>query len=833
MATPIKQDIFRFVTFRTPNKVLSSYFQSLLASHPDLNSSYWNAILSDPSMSQESINSLIENFSAIVSENYLVETCKFVYQIVSQAFLKNAKLTNEIFQGIEPIASSKEIILFDNLIYQIFTKQSVALRESIAQTIIVNKAVQIANGEFIAQYTESKISDIKAVLPKEITDIIKPTFYHENIDKTQGVINLGLVDYRRVEQEVCCYVAGEVSHIENVMAKEYKERSTRNFVRTENTIETVRETEIENLTDTTTVTRHELSSEVSKVLDEMRTNDFGGSLGVNADWGAYSMNANMSSNFSSSTSSSLSNTEARQYAEEITAKALERIVQKTSEKRTSKIIKEFEENYKHGYDNRNGEQHVTGIYRWIDIIYKNSLVNYGKRLLVEFMLPEPAEFFKRVLSYKTVREAEVNPEYIEQSAPKTLAALGINSPSDITRNNYNVIAQNYGVVLNAPLAAYKVINVSILPPCPNSSDNSAKAYSQDIMIDPDYEGDSVSGNIDINYTWRSIGGGASPVLKMDIGTFAVVFAYFPRGASVSQRKPFGGMLNPKYTGSVSVNFDYKKMNAITASIELKCSLKNAKYQEWQNDCYQKLLATYNTLLAAFNNAISDANNSGYDATTDTEKKYANPAFHRIIEQRELKRICIEMLMKPFGKIQGRKNYTDYSECNGFEIPQIAQSQDFAKYAEIVKFFEQAIDWQLMSYLFYPYYWADKCDWMKLLQEENDDPVFQAFLQSGMARVLVPVRPSFSEAFALYLDTGDTSMGNLIGSSNYLSIIEELQTIEGVVEDSWEIRVPTNLAIIQGKSAYLQEEGLPCCNNEESTIITWEGTLQNILPPTTP
>src|SRR5690606_21213914 len=121
------------------------------------------------------------------------------------------------------------------------------------------------------------------------------------------------------------------------------------------------------------------------------------------------MNANMAANFSSGGSSSLSYTESKQYAEDITVKALDRIVQKASQKRTSKIIKEFEETIKHGYDNRNGEQHVTGVYRWIDIIYKNNLVNYGKRMLVEFMVPEPAEFFKRVLNYKTVREAEVNP----------------------------------------------------------------------------------------------------------------------------------------------------------------------------------------------------------------------------------------------------------------------------------------------------------------------------------------------------------------------------------------------------------------------------------------
>ena len=44
-----------------------------------------------------------------------------------------------------------------------------------------------------------------------------------------GVTNLGIADFRRVEQEVCCYVPGEVSHIENIMAREFKERSTRSL----------------------------------------------------------------------------------------------------------------------------------------------------------------------------------------------------------------------------------------------------------------------------------------------------------------------------------------------------------------------------------------------------------------------------------------------------------------------------------------------------------------------------------------------------------------------------------------------------------------------------
>lgn len=176
-----------------------------------------------------------------------------------------------------------------------------------------------------------------------------------------------------------------------------------------------------------------------------------------------------------------------------------------------------------------------------------------------------------------------------------------------------------------------------------------------------------------------------------------------------------------------------------------------------------------------------------------------------------------------------------------QCSQVSQNKAFTEYASVVKFFEQAIDWQIMSYLFYPYYWADKCDWADLIKTESSDLVFQAFLQRGMARVVVPIRQQFTEAFAFYLETGQIWLGNelVAGSQSnlYLSIAEEMQTVEGMVEEEWETRVPSTLAIIQGKSAYLEQEGLPCCHNVEneettSKIIPWDETLQNI-PPTNP
>ena len=209
----------------------------------------------------------------------------------------------------------------------------------------------------------------------------------------KGVSNLGIADYLRVEQEVCCYVPGEVSHIENILAKEYKEKSTRSLVSSEITTEQTRETEVENLTDTTSTERNELSTEVSNVMDQQSSTDFGATASVNFS----KFSASSSFGSSSSNAISNSNSEAQNYAQEVTERALERVVTKVSSKRTSRVLREFEENNKHGFDNTKGDKHVTGVYRWVDMIYKNQIVNYGKRLMYEFSIPEPSNFLKTAL----------------------------------------------------------------------------------------------------------------------------------------------------------------------------------------------------------------------------------------------------------------------------------------------------------------------------------------------------------------------------------------------------------------------------------------------------
>jgi hypothetical protein len=52
------------------------------------------------------------------------------------------------------------------------------------------------------------------------------------------------------------------------------------------------------------------------------------------------------------------------------------------------------------------------------------------------------------------------------------------------------------------------------------------------------------------------------------------------------------------------------------------------------------------------------------------------------------------------------------------------------YGSFVKFMEQAFEWNLMSYSFYPYYWANRDEWAEMYKFDSNDAVFRSFMQAG-------------------------------------------------------------------------------------------------------
>jgi hypothetical protein len=614
---------------------------------------------------------------------------------------------------------------------------------------------------------------------------------------------LGIADFRRVEQELCCYKPGEVAHIENILQGEYKERTTRRLRRSEETITTSTESEREQERDTTSTDRFELLKEASKVVQKDMTFDLGvnvsGSYGPVASFG-------LNSNFSTSTSKTESDMQSVNYAKDVTSRTVESIKERVKEERISKIIEEFEENNSHGLDNRGGDAHIVGLYRWVDKIYKAQVVNYGKRLMFEFMIAEPGAYHLWAMSQPTVNTGITIENPIDPRSNQAASVVGkaFKKHTDIDASNYALLAAQYGAIVSPPPA--EIITIQ-------------KSYADNLSEKPDF-------HFSVGFNDLEIPEGYNPTeAKVIIGMAASAGdgkwitiqigndGQFFDGSTKNGVKTFT-LSMPNETKILPLSLLGNTM-FYAININVKCDLTNTAMETWQIDTYRAILDAYENKKAAYEQALAES-----QAQQGINIQGTNPAMNRTIEQQELKKQCINWLNDGQDLTAGVAVFQHISY--GYQ-PMRYYNSEVVEDGEKAKFMEQAFEWSLMTYKFLPYFYARKSQWRMLYQLDNADPQFLAFLQAGMARVLVPVRPGFEKQMMHFLRTGQVWQGSEVPAINspiYLSIVEEMQEPIGTVEgEPWEIRVPTSLIILQSGTGAVEGNSLPCdCDPENGFAI---------------
>lgn len=832
---PITEKLFSFKTFRSPDKIYENDRERFFIHHPNMEVSVFANCpeRGERASEYESFMEELNQASYMEYTETLSDFYAFSCRLMRQC--QNDSSREEWDNSPQDMLDEEEAYpgVWEELLRRIVTRQSKKSLQECIQMIIAQQYLRLNdNSEFAVE----DVSKLTVVIPEQVVRFMA-TWQHGLEDGAlYGVYNLGVQDFRRVEQTLCCYVPGEVSHIENVMAREFKEKSSRNLLRTEETTELSSESTIENTNDTTTAERNEVSSEIAKILQKDRAFDVSGSVTVSKDSKIFgSISSNVSTGYSSSNSSSQSNTEAKNYAKEVTERAVERIEQKISEKRTYKILKEYEEIYKHGYDNRLGTAHVTGVYRWVDKIYKNDLVNYGKRMVLEVEVPHPALLYKKALKWSKKSQAD---QLSLLTPPPTLADFGIESASDVTTQNASKVAAAYGITIQPYNEETEYVSVDI-PTTTVENKTYSQSQSLDNIIIPDgFVAEELTCSGSVNYQTP---GKAKAYIQFSFSGHKVL----EKDLQGHSTKTFSHSitLTPKIAGSISVVVTYRNLNSFNASVNVKCVSDPSLLEEWKEETFLSLESAYQRKYNEYSEALKlQQVEESANQSQENSENYSNEAANRLIEERELKRSCIEMLSRPFGYTMGQCFYQCEDCGNGnceediesIEIPQINQTVELGEFAKYVKFFETAFEWEIISYTLYPYYYNNPCLWYELLQTKSDDPVFEAFLQSGMAKVLVPVRPQFEKAVLWFLGTGDINTEcNMVPETDddqNLSLVQELQSQDEVtVDGTWETRVPSTLTIIQAHSTYLEDEtGLPrFCDTEENPFGSDDQMLEGL------
>ncbi|MBK7129042.1 MAG: hypothetical protein IPM74_03550 [Crocinitomicaceae bacterium] len=591
----------------------------------------------------------------------------------------------------------------------------------------------------------------------------------ENPKKTYVQV-LGTGYANIIRQELVRYEADEIAHIENVLAKETKEKTHRNLKTREETLFTESERNEETETNTKTSDRFELSKEINTLVSQSTQFDAGVSL--SASYGPVSLTANVG--YATASSASEATSTAVNNAKEITQEATSRIQERILERRSITTINEVEVTNLHKIDNSQSTEHINGFYYWVDKVYTNQVYNLGKRLMLEFLIPEPAAYhiYSNAFSKKegVTIEKPIDPrEYTDG-----VITASLKSHKDINRTNYHLWA-----------ALYKAQDI---PAPPQEFTTTSKAYSldytpggkewydkdfNDLTVPDGYQADTAFLGIAFSYgSGRYIGG--------NIG-----------------RKPFsvGAPSNISIaldgeTGFVPFSFR-GHFEEYAINVEVLCKLSTSGYEKWQ-------LAAYNSIINAYNQQKAEYDNQVAGAEAGITISGQNPIENRKTEQTELKKWALELLtlqrFDGFNSMQRASNGNpemDFNEALNEGI--------------FVKFFEQSIEWYNMTYLFYPYFWGRKERWTTIKQLGDTDQVFSEFLKAGYARVVVPVHPKFTEAMLHYLNTGEIWMGEelpAIDDELYLSIVEEIQAQENNVDGepigaAWETRIPTNMVMLTG------------------------------------
>lgn len=560
-----------------------------------------------------------------------------------------------------------------------------------------------------------------------------------------------VTDLMVVREKLHCYKAKHLAYVETIMLGEKRERIHRHLERTEDYSENETTLSKSEEKDHQVSERFSLQTESEKTIES----DLSIDAGVTANaWGTgYKVETSL--DVASNNSKSESQRVAREQAVDITERTVRKIQETVRELTTRKKIVETEETNSHSFDNstENSKKHINGMYQFINAEYKGQVMNYGKRLMFEFILPEPMQLYKELMS------KQINPLDIDEPEKPLIHPRDISDDSN-NSNNYVNLAKKY-FITDLPKPPQKEIALSF-----NISNDVA------LSSDSDY-----AGSIFLNIGTVPTGYNATSI-HTDV--WAKSYSGKTAEAWVFIQNTHLGVGNNSMNVSFSEEAEikgtllYQKTCAVSGSGVIYCERTQSNYEAWQISVYQKIILKYEEDLNTYKAALAR-----YEADKAQKTKFGrNPFLNREIERTELKRMAISYISCQFYD-QFTAMKRNVKPC-GYPQMDLEQSQ---KDGLFIQFFEQLFDWNLMTYLFYPYFWGQKCEWANKIQEDSGDPLFDKALMAGAGRVQVPVKSGHEPLAMHWITFGEIWQGTgqppVPGSPFYISMAQEIKEQKGV------------------------------------------------------
>jgi hypothetical protein len=234
-----------------------------------------------------------------------------------------------------------------------------------------------------------------------------------------------------------------------------------------------------------------------------------------------------------------------------------------------------------------------------------------------------------------------------------------------------------------------------------------------------------------------------------------------------------------YTGHIDLSYVTRKMDMIDVGITFTCGVLPGPMHEWQvaswNKLHQAALEEYNRNFQQIQ-AERDALNAQILA--------GDTLTLRRQENEEIMKAVMRWMFGPKFQVVPSQIValapapTEPGGLTSIDDPALLPGGDNAwndvlHYGEIIKFMHEAVEWENVTYFLYPYFWDVPANWEAAKRLSHPDPLRQAFLRAGSARVVLTIKPGFETAFATLMEQGAFG-ADLPSDHPYISIAQEVQ-----------------------------------------------------------
>ncbi|GII33019.1 hypothetical protein [Planotetraspora mira] len=668
------------------------------------------------------------------------------------------------------------------------------------------------------------------------TPVIHPLFSRLNrfTRPFNDIKPIGVGDLKVVKQWLRGYTVGEIAHVDTVLRSEFKSRVHRRLEKTEDVFSLTREQQNDVQRDTQTTDRFELKREAEDVVKTDLSANAGLSVNVNYQGTGYNIASSVTGGFAYARSATETARIATTYARDVVDKAVSRIQNRVVQQRTTTQLFETEETNTHTYDNREGDEHVSGLYYWLDKNYRAQVYNFGKRMMFEFVIPEPAAFLveSRLRAFEATLEMPTHPvEPPEETLPQSVLDL---DPATIDEVEFRRLSRVYDLTdFTYPAEEIKVDFVNA---------STGRNYFNDSQVDSNtwqartYQcrlnaKDYVITNLVVTgyiYYWGA--NDTSPWFNEQNTFDAYVdghrYAHDVDNASerwfLTPRVYPGEDAPPLRDQQVSLVLGFWDVAQFDLSVFAELKLSDTALGDWRDKVYQHIRdieqkrvdaindlrkQTYQSELSAYKERVAEIRSLAVNEILQGQSEAAN----RQVILRELKRLCLSMLAREFDFAAEDDILTDLDDTGSrpvksefrrfrvteepdekgvpqpsafyelgtkqldFPVPIVATARQKGRY---VQFLEQAFEWHQLAYICYPYFWATPPRWIELMnRSDRADPFLSEFLQAGSARVLLAVTPKYDCAVQHYLETGEPWFDDdppVIGDPLFIPLHQELR-----------------------------------------------------------